>query len=598
MSYIIKTEFLGEAISYDLVKGEFQVTDSDGQKRGPSFQGLFHKSERISNSSDFICLTISVTSKCNLRCTYCFERHEDTFLQSTSIDRICEVISDYIETRVNVKRVIVIWFGGEPLLNLSYIEKASKKFVELCKRNNLEYSSRVISNGLNIDKIASRIREFRISDIQVTLDGPKNYHNKRRISASGKGSFDRIISNLKLLKDPVNIIIRSNIDIYNLNECYELYHYVHSIKLNKAVKLYFQPMLVEDYGGESSCYEGLILNDYDLNEDYLDLLEYCNSLEIHHYIKAFCNVGFSGSLAIRSDGSLCKCWAKISEIQPVDQTSIFDDTKQVLEYMSRSSMLYKENCVNCEVYPVCLGGCVFKQYSKEDCNCIRKNVFSKIYRLYLMEKSKETIEFKILYNEFKWLQSIGCKIRYNENGITVKCPNCLTSDFNFQIGFNLNANCIRLSTRMKNFEALEERLLHSGFRKDSSFDINYIRKETDIQPSIEIYQFEQVPLNTWKIDTTSNSRAENKFTKFYHIIYKDNVIGGFSIAVTNLVGIYDYYIFEDYQHKGHGKKALGCFLNYLKTVVFIQTWKENEIARRCYEGLGFEQFEVLYRYVR
>ena len=72
-------------------------------------------------------------------------------------------------------------------------------------------------------------------------------------------------------------------------------------------------MLVENYGGESTCYEGMILADEELNEEYLDLLEYTNSLEKPNYIGAFCNVDFSGSIVIRPDGSLCKCWAEVVE---------------------------------------------------------------------------------------------------------------------------------------------------------------------------------------------------------------------------------------------------------------------------------------------
>lgn len=72
---------------------------------------------------------------------------------------------------------------------------------------------------------------------------------------------------------------------------------------------FFKPMLVENYGGESTCYDGMIWDDEELNEEYLDLLEYTNTLETPKYIRSFCNIDFSGSVVIRIDGLLCKCWA-------------------------------------------------------------------------------------------------------------------------------------------------------------------------------------------------------------------------------------------------------------------------------------------------
>lgn len=58
---------------------------------------------------------------------------------------------------------------------------------------------------------------MKVSFIQVTIDGPKEIHDKRRCLKSGGGSYDRILSNLSNIKEdtPLNVDIRINVDKRN-----------------------------------------------------------------------------------------------------------------------------------------------------------------------------------------------------------------------------------------------------------------------------------------------------------------------------------------------------------------------------------------------
>ena len=57
--------------------------------------------------------TISITNKCNLRCSYCYERHLNTEYGHLS-DEIKVKIADYINRQGNAGTIYL--FGGEPLL--------------------------------------------------------------------------------------------------------------------------------------------------------------------------------------------------------------------------------------------------------------------------------------------------------------------------------------------------------------------------------------------------------------------------------------------------------------------------------------------------
>ena len=57
--------------------------------------------------------TISLTNKCNLRCSYCYEKHLNTEMGSITVD-IVKRIADFINHRNDAGTVYL--FGGEPLL--------------------------------------------------------------------------------------------------------------------------------------------------------------------------------------------------------------------------------------------------------------------------------------------------------------------------------------------------------------------------------------------------------------------------------------------------------------------------------------------------
>lgn len=58
----------------------------------------------------------------------------------------------------------------------------------------------MITNGylLDADKI-EQLNQLRINAIQITLDGPEEVHDTRRLLGSGRPTFRRIIENVRTL---------------------------------------------------------------------------------------------------------------------------------------------------------------------------------------------------------------------------------------------------------------------------------------------------------------------------------------------------------------------------------------------------------------
>ena len=136
--------------------------------------------------------------------------------------------------------------GGEPLLKcniktVEYIFKQAKK---------REYSIDIVSNGVDLNYYIDLFNEYKdtLNHIQITVDGIKEIHDKRRIFHDGRGSFDLIMKNMKLaIENDILIILRVNVDDTNINELPDLADtLVNEFNKNEKLKPYLY--LLQDGG--------------------------------------------------------------------------------------------------------------------------------------------------------------------------------------------------------------------------------------------------------------------------------------------------------------------------------------------------------------
>ena len=167
------------------------------------------------------------TYNCNLRCAYCFQDHMRTdsdfshLLKPMSLEMVNSILQamEHLEeernfTPTNEARRSIGFFGGEPLLESNYallkyiVEKASERPSEFW----------AVSNATELYAYKDLLGPGQIERIQVTLDGPPEWHDKRRIRPDGSGSFMQIADNITMALDlGVNISVRMNIDRTNIN---------------------------------------------------------------------------------------------------------------------------------------------------------------------------------------------------------------------------------------------------------------------------------------------------------------------------------------------------------------------------------------------
>jgi len=173
------------------------------------------------------------TYSCNLRCPYCFQdhmrtdpayKHLLTRMSPEVVDRIFAAMPQIeaahgVPEDADLPRNITL-FGGEPLLaeNRSTIEYILERAFASGKAN---FSA--ITNGTELEAYQDLLAPDKISWLQITLDGIPQEHDKRRIYADGKGSYEQIAQNITRALDlGVRVAVRMNIDRNNVNKLPDL----------------------------------------------------------------------------------------------------------------------------------------------------------------------------------------------------------------------------------------------------------------------------------------------------------------------------------------------------------------------------------------
>lgn len=163
--------------------------------------------------TDLLELIILASEECDFRCTYCYE----TFPRSVMQPNIRTRVRKFLARRVpDIKRLSITWFGGEPLHGLEAIADIAPFAMELAKSRGVVFDSRITTNGYLLNKTtAKQLLSWGVKQFQITMDGPAEVHDSRRMLAGGGDTFGAIFNNLISLQeidDDYKVSIRINFD--------------------------------------------------------------------------------------------------------------------------------------------------------------------------------------------------------------------------------------------------------------------------------------------------------------------------------------------------------------------------------------------------
>ena len=362
----------------ELLKGGFVVDDTANELRMVKFA---YNSDKY--DSAMVRLIIAPTLACNFACSYCFEQSDKSQSRKGEQnvfmpENIKQDLLNYIEEIVKTgKDVFVTWYGGEPLLARETIFDLSQKIIDITEENKVEYSAGMVTNGYLLSEdsgIVQNLKKNRIKFIHVTLDGPREVHDSRRMLKGSNGpTFDRILEGIKLLKaNDIETYVRVNTDRSNIDNISSLLDVLKDNNLSD-IFIYLGHVIPYTEGCksyESSC---ILTEEFSIvNQAFyknLNLMGFeAGRTSFYPRFARACDANRTNAFVLDPDGDMYKCWTEIGN-KTASIGKIGDLTRQnnekgnhEIQWLSWEPFEYS-GCVECKMLPICMGGCAHQAMS-------------------------------------------------------------------------------------------------------------------------------------------------------------------------------------------------------------------------------------------
>ena len=348
---------------------------------------LRYANKKYCTMNDVLQLTIAPTMDCNCKCTYCFEKPHPGKMTDDTMEAVYRFIISQHQT-MRYRFLHVDWFGGEPMLCWDVIRTLSERLIRFAAENDITYSAGMITNGTIVNPdLVREMGEARIKDIQITLDGPREIHDKRRMFRSDKGTFDLILNNLKYFIDSgINITVRVNIDRRNVGALEEVREAVKAV--NPQCRAY--PAMVENFTemGENDLQSIMGSSEFSLEVKSKYLLRDIAAGELPTRFIS-CQAQKLNAFGIDERGYLYKCWNELG-IPELSFGTVFDYPKRIngknlAKFAGRDYIGHPE-CQECKVLPICMGGCAKMRQKNGELPCIAEKYCIEEYVLNIWRK--------------------------------------------------------------------------------------------------------------------------------------------------------------------------------------------------------------------
>jgi uncharacterized protein len=140
-----------------------------------------------------------------------------------------ELLEDYIRQYIEaqaIPQVTVSWQGGEPtLMGLDFFRR-SVAYVEKYKKPNMQVDYTIQTNGTTLDDAWGRFFRKHNFLVGISIDGPRELHDAYRVDKGGKGTLDRVLRGLEILKKhKVDFNILCTVHAANVDHPLEVYRF-------------------------------------------------------------------------------------------------------------------------------------------------------------------------------------------------------------------------------------------------------------------------------------------------------------------------------------------------------------------------------------
>lgn len=350
-----------------LLSKKFIVSDDFNETK--ELISIWDKKEN--NPQEFT-ITIIPTLNCNMSCWYCYEKHNKNTVMSTTVLENIKCLLDQKTRNKPLKILNINFFGGEPLICFNNIcwnilEYAKK----LCDKNKKCLKVHFTSNAYLINDIMiEKLKSLNcFINMQITLDGNKEKHDQIRHTKDGRPTFDKIISNIKLLiSSKIFVNCRINYTENNIDTLADIIDYFSNIKEEERAFLNFNMQRVwQDYNNRNLKKEEEQIIKWFKNE----CLPISNPTLLNH---RHCYADYENNFVINYDGNIFKCTARDFNTD-ISEGTLDNKGKICLNKRYKLRMKLKrgsDTCKQCKIYPICHANC--SQYALDRIEKIKNNL--------------------------------------------------------------------------------------------------------------------------------------------------------------------------------------------------------------------------------
>jgi len=323
-------------------------------------------------------LVMNLTNQCNLSCTYCYEFGEDKVATPEGKPKFMDLTTamasvDFLLTQSNGRQAVhITFFGGETLMNFPLLKEVVSYATE---RATQEGRSIDFSLTTNATLLTPAIIQF-LSDnnigVTVSMDGPPDLHDKLRVFANGRGSYDIIAPRVKALiaghrTRPITARVTLTSGVTDVMRIYR--HLKDDLGFHEVG---FAPVTTSPDRLYSIGEVGMhgVLGQFNvLAQEYL---EYALRGEMHGFSNVSdtiaelyqgvnkshpCGAGL-GLMGVGPSGDIAPCHRFVdSDEHALGNIATGVDREKQQAFLSKGHVNAKYECHTCFARPLCAGGC-------------------------------------------------------------------------------------------------------------------------------------------------------------------------------------------------------------------------------------------------
>ena len=318
-------------------------------------------------------LSLAIAQKCNLGCTYCYAQQGE--FGGAGKNMPLEEATKAVELLVNGAddgaRLNLAFLGGEPLVNRSVLQAATRHAAQLAERRGNPITFSITTNGTLLTHADAEFFEAYGFAVTISLDGPRETHNLLRPFKSGSGSFDAILQRIQPLltfQRRMQVSARVTVTPANLELRRALDDFIelgfHSVG--------FSPMLSSPSGSgemQSADLEIMLGEMIDCGREFERRTLKGERYPFANMVNAMREIGRgthrpypcgagAGYLGVSADGELSACHRFVGdESGAMGSLNNGVDRERQAEWLTERHVHRQEPCRSCWARYLCGGGC-------------------------------------------------------------------------------------------------------------------------------------------------------------------------------------------------------------------------------------------------